>query len=1119
MKVTRRRVPLSVLLVSLGLVLASTAATAATAAPARDPAARGDLARRLARVPRATAAHAGATARGAAPTGAQSVPDGAGGMYVTWPDGRDGTADVYLQRFTGAGAVAAGWPANGLPVCTKPGEQFSTGLVSDGANGVIVAWSDYRDGNVSGDEYAQRVSSAGTAMWTAGGRKLISGVILPPVLAPDGSGGLLAAWAEQGATDFDIRAVRLDGATGAVATGWGTSGVSVCSAAGDQTGPGITSDGAGGAIIAWQDLRGASDAVYGQRLNGAGVAQWTADGAQIDPGTGQPSTPAICGDGAGGAIITWLDTFGVMGQRVNGAAAAQWGAAGVTVSPTPLGGSTFGNVLVADGLGGAIVAWTNSSVTTDSLYAQRVNGSGARQWGAAPVSLWTSTTTMLAELGEIVPDGTGGAFFVGDDDRLTPDYPDIYAQRVNASGSPQWVANGLTVCNASGAQIGATAVRDGGTGVLIAWLDFRNSSVDVYAQRLDAAGNAQLAANGAAIYNEPGVQIGSASIPDGAGGAFVVWHEKRGGQYDLRARRINSSGAAVTAAVDVCAAATSQFIEDVIADGAGGVIVLWQDERGANTPDLYAQRLNASCVPQWTANGVVVSAAAGVQEDARMVSDGAGGAIIAWHDRRNPSDANIYAQRINGAGTAQWTADGLGVCVVAGTQDRPAIASDGAGGAIISWFDARSFLSLAVYAQRLNGAGSPAWAANGVSVMSTTAFSGGVVGATSDGASGAIVLFSEQVFNLVTFSTSANILTAQRIGPTGATPWGAAGVTVCDAGALIEDAQLVTDNAGGAIVAWSDGRTSTYDVYAQRITSAGAASWTANGVAVCNASDWQVLSQVVADGSGGAILGWSDMRGGGFPDVYAQRINGAGAAQWTANGVALCSAVNGQYVPGVASDGAGGAILAWTDDRTTPVHYIYAGRLGSTGTVMWAADGVTAVTVAAVLAEAIAGHAHLAWEVSTGEPVTVFRRTLDTAWAPLAEVAPDGDGRVVFDDADVVAGTRYGYRLGLRDNGAVTYGGEAWVELPLALSLALAAPRPNPVVGDLTLSFTLPGGAPARLEILDVSGRRVASREVGGLGAGAHTLRFEGLRPGAGLYFVRLVQGARSVSTRAVFTR
>ena len=62
--------------------------------------------------------------------------------------------------------------------------------------------------------------------------------------------------------------------------------------------------------------------------------------------------------------------------------------------------------------------------------------------------------------------------------------------------------------------------------------------------------------------------------------------------------------------------------------------------------------------------------------------------------------------------------------------------------------------------------------------------------------------------------------------------------------------------------------------------------------------------------------------------------------------------------------------------------------------------------------------------------------------------------------------------------------------------------------------------APATLELMDVSGRRVMTREVGQFGAGAHTLRLDGERTlPAGVYFGRLTQGARSISTRGVILR
>ena len=76
------------------------------------------------------------------------------------------------------------------------------------------------------------------------------------------------------------------------------------------------------------------------------------------------------------------------------------------------------------------------------------------------------------------------------------------------------------------------------------------------------------------------------------------------------------------------------------------------------------------------------------------------------------------------------------------------------------------------------------------------------------------------------------------------------------------------------------------------------------------------------------------------------------------------------------------------------------------------------------------------------------------------------------------------------------------------LSFALEGVRPNPARGGhLAVTFTLPTPAPARLELVDVGGRRVVSRAVGSMGAGRHAVELAtGLRPG--VYLVRLTQGA-----------
>ena len=87
--------------------------------------------------------------------------------------------------------------------------------------------------------------------------------------------------------------------------------------------------------------------------------------------------------------------------------------------------------------------------------------------------------------------------------------------------------------------------------------------------------------------------------------------------------------------------------------------------------------------------------------------------------------------------------------------------------------------------------------------------------------------------------------------------------------------------------------------------------------------------------------------------------------------------------------------------------------------------------------------------------------------------------------------------------------------------LALAPPSPNPGDGRaLLVEFVLPAATPARLELLDLTGRRVRARDVGVLGPGRHRLDLAGDRPlRAGLYFVRLTQAGRVALTRAAVSR
>jgi hypothetical protein len=392
---------------------------------------------------------------------------------------------------------------------------------------------------------------------------------------------------------------------------------------------------------------------------------------------------------------------------------------------------------------------------------------------------------------------------------------------------------------------------------------------------------------------------------DGSGGVIVTWWDNRNGYHDIYAQRVNASGAVQWTAngIVLSAAASTQQHPAIVADGASGAIVTWYDSRSANN-DIYAQRVNASGAVQWTADGVALCTATGNQWHPTIITDGAGGAIVTWYDTRSGNN-DIYAQRVNSSGVVQWTANGTALCTAAGNQQYPEIVPDGAGGAIVTWYDPRSG-NWDIYAQRVNASGAVQWTADGVALCTATGDQQ-YPKIVSDGMSGAIVTWYD--------SRNGNSdIYAQRVNATGVVQWTADGVALCtDTGGQWYPT-IASDDANGAIIAWY-GAPGNSDIYVQRVNASGAVQWTANGVALCTAAAEQWSPKITSDTAGGAIVTWYDWRNMNY-DIYAQRVSALGAVQWTANGVALCTATGNQSSPAIVPDGASGAIVTWEDSRS-----------------------------------------------------------------------------------------------------------------------------------------------------------------------------------------------------------
>jgi hypothetical protein len=228
-----------------------------------------------------------------------------------------------------------------------------------------------------------------------------------------------------------------------------------------------------------------------------------------------------------------------------------------------------------------------------------------------------------------------------------------------------------------------------------------------------------------------------------------------------------------------------------------------------------------------------------------------------------------------------------------------------------------------------------------------------------------------------------------------------------------------------------------------------------------------------------------------------------------------CATTNGSFNVRELAISDGGSLRAFWATFSQQCE----GNPALTGEIRFAPSGVVPTLISTIESRLVDGRAQLRWYSDDAGIVRVAlqRRANDQPWDGLTMLDRDGSGYFCFEDMNVEPGARYGYRLGVRGGGVEKFYGETWISVP-ALALVLEGLRPNPAVGELVASFTLPSGSPARLELVDVTGRVWLAREVGNLGAGSHLMRLGSSMP-AGMYWLRLTQGGRSLLARGALVR
>ena len=434
-------------------------------------------------------------------------------------------------------------------------------------------------------------------------------------------------------------------------------------------------------------------------LPGIALAQWDQGPIGV-PGT-RGDAPRICSDGANGAFLVWRDGRNlsttdedVFAQHLNayGTVAPSWPDTGLAVCVAPF--YQAAGWLLSDVGSGAYASWLDGRDYSYALYATKIadGGVGAPGWPTNGIRVNTGPINSF-DSGTVLSDGNGGLFSAWTDTRS--DVGDVYAEHFTPVGvvSDGWPSDGAPVCTASGAQGDLCLVRDGTGGILIAWEDGRVNE-DTYIQHLTGAAVVVNGWPANGLQVAAGVGFGVAAASDDQGGIYVCLATRAPpyGDANYFIQRVRGDGTFApgwpVGGLLVCDAPVARLAPKMVADGAGGVYMIWDDYRTYGG-DVYAVRVrsNGTLAPGWPHNGLLVSTLPGGHYNDDLISDGLGGIYVSFDWELGISRPCL--QHLSGAGVPApgWSGEGLNLSPT--SYNSPSrMATDDAGGVIMTWSDA-----------------------------------------------------------------------------------------------------------------------------------------------------------------------------------------------------------------------------------------------------------------------------------------------------------------------------------------------------------------------------------------------------------------------------------------------
>jgi hypothetical protein len=419
---------------------------------------------------------------GSKPINISSVEDLKGGAFIFWEDNKSGFQnEIFFIHMDGNGKVS--FQADGKKISELSGDKFTPVVSQNLPNSAVIVWKDYSN-NKNGNLFAQRVFNNGNLLWEKNGLQVSPDFpdIIDYSVCSDNDGTVYVSYiakADEFGSNYKLilQKININGQFED-----NINGILVDNSVSRKSRCDVIADNEGGAFLFWLENQNNNFILFAQHIDSAGRQLWGKKALAMSNYNQTVISYSIQKTDFSSIYIAWQiqkSDKEIYHQLLSFSGKPLWGQGG-KIATINKGNKTNPQVLTADST--IILSWTNEINKNKDIFIQKFNLKGNHRW-KDDVAVVQLPRDQFGQ--KLLGDGKGGAIVAWIDKRIESVRPDIYAQRISSSGKQLWGSLGIAIASHVNSEKSyPSIVSDLRGGAIAIFKEIRENKGEIYAQKI-----------------------------------------------------------------------------------------------------------------------------------------------------------------------------------------------------------------------------------------------------------------------------------------------------------------------------------------------------------------------------------------------------------------------------------------------------------------------------------------------------------------------------------------------------------------------------------------------------------------------------------------------------------